>query len=446
MKSATSLIRDFLVCVSAALLLAPGAAIGQIPDLYNLDLVDEAFETESAQYSGTGVFVERFVSDVMLMTGSMSGLSELGCASCVFSKIEEISMPGGGSMFMAYIMSMLEVYELGGIGMGADTMSMLGAGMMMGQILMNTQVAGLVPSVGPDYMNPGMMFFSGGQMILEGAQARRAAAASLAASNATVQAEANQFADIRSLLRNTGVMAGPLGPMTCFRAEGFDTPMATGEGETARMNAAGLCIDNDERLILSHRIEGTMEAEGESREFFIEVENSDFRHVDGCNLYKPYRRVNRMGGILNDAQMAEMQEATAQLAEFEQQLAGMSPAERAMMESMVGSQMDMVRNMANGGAIEHVQEIEEIICDPDLRAMLDPAASGYDLGPVVDLAQIQRDLVTLGYAPGNTEGVMDTLTEIAISQYQAERGLSVTGQPSADLQAMLATEVAAQTQ
>jgi hypothetical protein len=201
--------------------------------------------------------------------------------------------------------------------------------------------------------------------------------------------------------------------MTCFRAEGLGMPMDAGDGQTATMDSAGLCVDNAERVIVKHRIEGTMEMEGGLRPFFIEVENSDFRHVSDCDLYKPYRRVNRIGGMLDEAQMAEM-------------------------ESMMGSQMDMVRNMANDGAIEHVQEIEEIICNPDLKALLSP------VDPAIELAQIQRDLVTLGYTPGNTDGVMDTLTEIAISQYQAERGLPVTGQPSTDLALRLSSEASGQ--
>jgi len=426
-------LRTRFVCVAAALLLAPVLALGQT-DLYDLSLVDEAFEVESEQYNGTGIFVERLAET--LMGGlAMSGIDP--CASCIFSKIEQIATPDG-FMFAAYVMSMLEVYEFAGLGMGANMMDALGAGMMLGGSLMGSPFAGLLPAGGPAHMNPITALFAGGQMMHEGADARREAAASLAASNETAQAEANQIGDIRSLLQNTGVEPGPIGPMTCFRADGLGTPMDAGDGQSATMNSAGLCVDNAERVIVKHRIEGTMEAEGELRPFFIEVENSDFRQVSGCDLYKPYRRVNRIGGMLNDAQMAEMQEASQQLAEFEQQMAAMDPAQRAMMEGMMGSQMDMVRNMANGGAMENVIEIEEILCDPDLRALLSP------VDPAYELAQIQRDLVTLGYMPGNTDGVLDTLTEVAISQYQAESGLPVTGQPSTDLAFRLSSEASGQ--
>ena len=97
-----------------------------------------------------------------------------------------------------------------------------------------------------------------------------------------------------------------------------------------------------------------------------------------------------------------------------------------------------VRTIKGSGAIEHVQEIDEILCNPDLSALLSP------VDPAFELAQIQRNLVALGYMPGNTDGVLDVLTEVAISQYQAERGLTVTGQPSTDLAIMLASEVGGQ--
>lgn len=46
---------------------------------------------------------------------------------------------------------------------------------------------------------------------------------------------------------------------------------------------------------------------------------------------------------------------------------------------------------------------------------------------------IQKDLTALGYDPGNTKGEMTTATAIAISKFQAENGLDVTGEPSPQL-------------
>jgi hypothetical protein len=51
-----------------------------------------------------------------------------------------------------------------------------------------------------------------------------------------------------------------------------------------------------------------------------------------------------------------------------------------------------------------------------------------------ELAQMaQQDLVTLGYDPGNTDGNVTTQTVIAISKFQAEHDMEVTGEVSPQL-------------
>ena len=51
-----------------------------------------------------------------------------------------------------------------------------------------------------------------------------------------------------------------------------------------------------------------------------------------------------------------------------------------------------------------------------------------------DLTQlIQQDLTTLGYDPGNTDGELTTKTVVAISKFQAEHDLDVTGEVSPQL-------------
>ena len=46
---------------------------------------------------------------------------------------------------------------------------------------------------------------------------------------------------------------------------------------------------------------------------------------------------------------------------------------------------------------------------------------------------IQKDLVALGYDPGNIQGEMSTETIVAISKFQAENNLEVTGEASPQL-------------
>lgn len=57
-----------------------------------------------------------------------------------------------------------------------------------------------------------------------------------------------------------------------------------------------------------------------------------------------------------------------------------------------------------------------------------PAQAGDDLTRVV-----QQDLQTLGYDPGNTDGELSTETIIAVSTFQAEHDLEVTGEVTPQL-------------
>jgi hypothetical protein len=50
---------------------------------------------------------------------------------------------------------------------------------------------------------------------------------------------------------------------------------------------------------------------------------------------------------------------------------------------------------------------------------------------------IQQDLTTLGYATGGTDGEMNVETAVAISQFQAERGMDVTGEVTPQLAGVL---------
>ena len=55
--------------------------------------------------------------------------------------------------------------------------------------------------------------------------------------------------------------------------------------------------------------------------------------------------------------------------------------------------------------------------------------------------RIQKDLVTLGYDPGNIKGEMDDETVAAIAQFQAERDMPITGEVSPLLAGIMSAEV-----
>lgn len=56
---------------------------------------------------------------------------------------------------------------------------------------------------------------------------------------------------------------------------------------------------------------------------------------------------------------------------------------------------------------------------------------------------IQNDLVMLGYDPGNTDGEATTQTIVAISKFQAENNMDVTGEPTPQLAGVIKAKLKA---
>jgi len=297
------------------------------------------------------------------------------------------------------------------------------------------------------WLNPLRMFGGGAYFYNEAAVATKNAELSLQQSGAQALEEAAAQDQLLDDARTVGIEE-----VDGQSAVRIDLPVPPGAaaqmqgeaGQSFQPKTASVWVAQDKPVILKHRVEGVATAEGQSRDFFVETVHADFRDVPGSEMYQPYKRVMRMGGMLDDKQMAEMEEARKQLEEFDRQLASMPPAQRQMAERMMGGQMDAVRSLANNGAFEYVEVIDEILVNPDLKVLFAAGLSATSLQPASDdlLVRIQVDLTTLGYEPGNTQGVLDTMTQIAISQFQAEKGLTVSGEPSPELAASLAAEVA----
>jgi len=74
-----------------------------------------------------------------------------------------------------------------------------------------------------------------------------------------------------------------------------------------------------------------------------------------------------------------------------------------------------------------------------LMAVLMPAAVMAD-----ELTQIiQKDLIALGYDPGNIQGDLSTDTIVAISKFQAENDIDVTGEPTPQLAGIIKAQLKA---
>jgi hypothetical protein len=149
-----------------------------------------------------------------------------------------------------------------------------------------------------------------------------------------------------------------------LRAEDLDLSQ-TMSTEDVSIDSMTMWIGKDRYLPLKMRMEGTTEMEGQSRPITIDMLASDFRQVPGSELVEPYRRVVSISGITAGIDEEQIAEARKAMAEMEKQLADMPESQREMMESMMGPQLEQLRNLAQSGSFETDIVIESITPNPE---------------------------------------------------------------------------------
>lgn len=151
------------------------------------------------------------------------------------------------------------------------------------------------------------------------------------------------------------------------------------DGKEFIINTVSWWITKDRCMPIKMRMEGVADVDGESREMFIERLGTEFRNVPNSGMHESYRQVMRMGGVLSPAEMAEMDKARVQLAEFENQMASMPASQRAMVKKMMGSQMEMMRKMVETGAIEVETIVRSIRVNEGVEEALSHSAGAFGL-------------------------------------------------------------------
>lgn len=300
------------------------------------------------------------------------------------------------------------------------------------------------------------------------------------------EAKNDPYAAVASQTRVTG--RETINGRSAFKliTEDINNRQVTDGGEFI-LQTMHLWVDADRYVPLKFQVDGIATQDGESREISIGREDLDFKSYPGCgSMQEPSRSIMSMAGILSPEEEAQMAEASAQMAEFEQQLASMPTAQKEMIMRQMGPQLEMMRNMAAGNGVEVVTELKAMRCntgtpaDSEYLVTLpvnmgvgcnafhssatganppgstqpvsassggaDGAAGGGAGGGVVlvetDLVRmIQLDLVTLGYDPGNTDGILSRATVVAITQFEAASGMEVTGQATPQLAGRLQAAV-----
>jgi len=237
-----------------------------------------------------------------------------------------------------------------------------------------------------------------------------------------------------------------------LRSDDLDITQVT-DGQQFTINTVDYWMDREDCVPLKFHMEGKASGDdGRPRDIFIEKTDHDYRQVPGTEMLMSYTQTMRMGGVLTPAEQKQMAEARVKMEEFEKQMAAMPASQRAMMESMMGSQMDTLRKMIDTGGFEMEMRVVEVRVNEGiegLAALASPMGiptgdaapgAGADLGLV---GMVQRDLKTLGYYDGDVNGELTKMTVVAISRYEAENGMEVTGQATPQLAGILSAAVGA---
>ena len=170
------------------------------------------------------------------------------------------------------------------------------------------------------------------------------------------------FDDIQDLAKSSKVLGTEtIGGRSGFHLKADDVDRVQQMGDqNVSFDTFEIWIDTTDYVPLKILIHGTSSGPDGSRPIMVDVLFSDYRNVPDSKLYEAYRQTMSMGGVLDPKQQKELQEAMKQMDEMEAQLAAMPEAQRKMMEKMMGPKIEMMKQMASGGAMEVVTETIDI--------------------------------------------------------------------------------------
>lgn len=149
-----------------------------------------------------------------------------------------------------------------------------------------------------------------------------------------------------------------------LRADDVDRSQMLSEGEMS-IESMTMWLGKDGYLPLRMSMDGTTQIQGQTRTVTIDTVASDFRKVPGSQLVEPFHRIVSISGIaagMDDEQVAEAKKA---MEELDKQLASMPESQREMMKSMMGPQMEQMRNLAESGSFKSEVVIEAITPNPE---------------------------------------------------------------------------------
>jgi hypothetical protein len=119
---------------------------------------------------------------------------------------------------------------------------------------------------------------------------------------------------------------------------------------TYALDKVTLWIDTEHYVPLRLLMEGTVKAKGKTSPMTIEKQDLDYSPAGP--LYESRRQVFKLGGMMagmSEKDRKDLEKAKKELEKAKQQLASMPDDQRAMVEKMMGSKMEQLEQMTEGG-------------------------------------------------------------------------------------------------
>jgi hypothetical protein len=130
-------------------------------------------------------------------------------------------------------------------------------------------------------------------------------------------------------------------------------------GQGAFVPKTGLLyVDTDDHLIRKMQMEGEITRHGQTSPMTAVTVLSDYRDVEG--MLHPYLMHITATGLAAGMSKEEAEEARENLAEMEEKLEDMDPNQRAMVERMMGGQMENLRKMLESGQFKITVVTKEV--------------------------------------------------------------------------------------
>ena len=177
--------------------------------------------------------------------------------------------------------------------------------------------------------------------------------------SAEAKQDIDQMAEFASTAKLVGTETVDSKSAFHLRADGLNRTQKV-DGQEFTINSVELWIDTKMYVPLKMKMKGVVRSGRESRPMVMEKTDTDYRLVPDSEMYESYKQTMSIGGIMDAKQEKELREAQVQMAEFEKQLANMPASQRAMMERMMGPQLEAMKKMSAGGGFEVATEIHNI--------------------------------------------------------------------------------------